>query len=113
MKQIPITIEGRTEIATTPVTRLIGKLSLDDVCKYYDELSEALQEETDETEKINVFMYNEKEVLQLLLKLKQTESFDNLYEWFEKNKKCYHPLTERKHTSDIHFECAICGYNNY
>ena len=41
MKQIPITIEGRTEIATTPVTRLIGKLSIDDVCKYYDELSEA------------------------------------------------------------------------
>ena len=58
-------------------------------------------------------MYSETEVLQLLLKLHQTESFDNLYEWFEKNKKCYHPLTERKHTSDIHFECAICGYNNY
>jgi hypothetical protein len=30
-----------------------------------------------------------------------------------KIKKCYHPLTERKHTSDIHFECTICGYNNY
>ena len=27
--------------------------------------------------------------------------------------KCYHPLTERKHTSDTHFECTICGYNNY
>ena len=58
-------------------------------------------------------MYNETEVLQLLLKLHQTESFDNLKEWFEQNKKCYHPLTERKHTSDIHFECTICGYNNY
>ena len=59
-------------------------------------------------------MYNETEVLQLLLKLKQTESFDNLKEWFEQNNKtCYHPLTERKHTSDIHFECTICGYNNY
>ena len=29
------------------------------------------------------------------------------------SKKCYHPLTERKHTSDTHFECTICGYNNY
>jgi hypothetical protein len=59
-------------------------------------------------------MYNETEVLQLLLKLHQTESFDNLKEWFEQNKKtCYHPLTERKHTSDIHYECTVCGYNNY
>jgi hypothetical protein len=59
-------------------------------------------------------MYNETEVLQLLLKLIQTESFDNLKEWFEQNKKtCYHPLTERRHTSDTHFECTICGYNNY
>ena len=31
----------------------------------------------------------------------------------EQLNKCYHPLTERKHTSDIHFECTICGYNNY
>ena len=31
----------------------------------------------------------------------------------EQLKKCYHPLTERKHTSDTHFECTICGYNNY
>jgi hypothetical protein len=28
-------------------------------------------------------------------------------------KKCYHPLTERKYTSDTHFECTICGDNNY
>ena len=56
-------------------------------------------------------MYSETEVLQLLLKLIQTESFDNLKEWFEQYKKtCYDPLTERKHTSDIHFECTICGY---
>ena len=52
-------------------------------------------------------MYNEIEVLQLLLKFHQTESFDSLYDWFQQNKKCYHPLT------DIHFECTICGYNNY
>ena len=31
----------------------------------------------------------------------------------EQDKKCYHPMTERKHTSDDHFECTICGYNNY
>ena len=32
-------------------------------------------------------MYSEEEVLQLLLRLQQTESYDNLYEWFEKFKK--------------------------
>ena len=32
-------------------------------------------------------LYNETEVLQLLIKLKQTESFDNLYDWFNQNKK--------------------------
>jgi hypothetical protein len=32
-------------------------------------------------------MYSVTEVLQLLLKLQQTESYDNLYEWFEQNKK--------------------------
>ena len=32
-------------------------------------------------------MYTETEVLQLLLKLQQTDSYDNLYEWFEQVKK--------------------------
>lgn len=32
-------------------------------------------------------MYSETEVLQLLLRLQQTESFDNLKEWFEQFKK--------------------------
>ena len=32
-------------------------------------------------------MYSEKEVLQLLLRLQQTESYDNLYDWFEQFKK--------------------------
>jgi hypothetical protein len=32
-------------------------------------------------------MYSEKEVLQLLLRLKQVESYDNLYDWFEQFKK--------------------------
>jgi hypothetical protein len=32
-------------------------------------------------------LYSESEVLQLLLRLQQTESYDNLYEWFEQFKK--------------------------
>lgn len=32
-------------------------------------------------------MYSEEEVLQLLLRLQQTESYDNLYEWFNQVKK--------------------------
>jgi hypothetical protein len=32
-------------------------------------------------------MYSEQEVLQLLLRLQQTESYDNLYDWFEQFKK--------------------------
>ena len=32
-------------------------------------------------------MYTEFEVLQLLLKFHQTEYFDNLYDWFQQNKK--------------------------
>jgi hypothetical protein len=31
----------------------------------------------------------------------------------KEQKKCYHPLSERKYTSDTHFECTICGGNNY
>ena len=31
--------------------------------------------------------YTEFEVLQLLLKLQQTEPYDNLYDWFQENKK--------------------------
>jgi hypothetical protein len=31
--------------------------------------------------------YSEEEVLQLLLRLQQTESYDNLYEWFNEFKK--------------------------
>ena len=31
----------------------------------------------------------------------------------KEQKKCYHPLSERKYTSDTHFECTICGDNNY
>jgi hypothetical protein len=41
-------------------------------------------EEAKEMEKM---YYTEFEVLQLLLKLQQTESYDNLYDWFQENKK--------------------------
>ena len=45
---------------------------------------EILLEQAKEMEKE---YYTEFEVLQLLLKLQQTESYDNLYDWFEENKK--------------------------
>ena len=32
-------------------------------------------------------MYSETEVLQLLLRLQQTKSYDNLHDWFEQFKK--------------------------
>lgn len=43
---------------------------------------------------------------------KEKESFIEGAQW-QQEKKCYHPMTERKNTSDVHFECTICGYNNY
>ena len=42
------------------------------------------KEQAKEMEKM---YYTEFEVLQLLLKLQQTESYDNLYDWFQENKK--------------------------
>jgi hypothetical protein len=39
--------------------------------------------------------------------------FDKAKEMEKEQKKCYHPLTERKYTSDYYFECTICGNNNY
>ena len=44
-------------------------------------------EEIEKEEPKQEKMYSEEEVLQLLLRLQQTESYDNLYEWFEKFKK--------------------------
>ena len=61
------------------------------------ELKEVAERLASTTDEFNMFiagakwqaerMYSETEVLQLLLRLKQTESYDNLYEWFEKFKK--------------------------
>jgi hypothetical protein len=39
--------------------------------------------------------------------------FEQAKEMEKEQKKCYHPLTERKYTSDYYFECTICGDNNY
>jgi rubrerythrin len=41
------------------------------------------------------------------------ELLEQAKEMEKEQKKCYHPLTERKYTSDTHFECTICGDNNY
>jgi len=40
-------------------------------------------------------------------------AFAKAKEMEKEQKKCYHPLSERKYTSDTHFECTICGDNNY
>jgi len=40
-------------------------------------------------------------------------AFAKAKEMEKAQKKCYHPLSERKYTSDTHFECTICGDNNY
>ena len=52
---------------------------------WYDvKSSKDLLEQAKEMEKE---YYTEFEVLQLLLKLQQAESYDNLYDWFQENKK--------------------------
>lgn len=40
-----------------------------------------------EINKLKETLYTETEVLQLLLRLQQTESYDNLYDWFKQFKK--------------------------
>ena len=68
-------------------------------CIVLPELSkpETLEEAVNNFKKTDVYineikqtqerMYSEEEVLQLLLRLQQTESYDNLYDWFEEFKK--------------------------
>jgi len=50
---------------------------------------------------------------EVTLKGENYKLFDQAKEMEKEQKKCYHPLTERKYTSDTHFECTICGGNNY
>ena len=40
-----------------------------------------------EINKLKETLYTETEVLQLLLRLQQTESYDNLHDWFKQFKK--------------------------
>jgi hypothetical protein len=55
-----------------------------------------------ELEKLGVHLFDE--VQDVIEQAKEME---------KEQKKCYHPLTERKYTSDTHFECTICGDNNF
>jgi hypothetical protein len=64
----------------TAVEWLISQMPED----YMKSIPFELAEQAKEMEKE---YYTEFEVLQLLLKLQQTESYDNLYDWFEENKK--------------------------
>ena len=70
-------LEEKGDLRETPSIRNI-QLNID-TTEYLD-----LKRQAKEMEKEH---YTEFEVLQLLLKLQQTESYDNLYDWFEENKK--------------------------
>lgn len=50
-------------------------------------------------------------ILSFIEGAKSDAARDYWYAKFPKEKKCYHPMTERKHTSDYYFECTVCGYN--
>jgi hypothetical protein len=63
----------------TAVEFLISKTSKH--CFNKQEIEQALKMEKEQQG------YSETEVLQLLLRLQQTESYNNLYEWFEQFKK--------------------------
>ncbi|NBV09767.1 MAG: hypothetical protein EBS09_11790 [Flavobacteriia bacterium] len=53
------------------------------------------------------------EQLPMRIKNSMMAEIEQAKEMEKEKKKCYHPLTERKYTSDTHFECTICGDNNY
>jgi hypothetical protein len=53
------------------------------------------------------------ENLDIIWEEKIIDLVEQAKEMEKKQKKCYHPLSERKYTSDTHFECTICGDNNY
>jgi hypothetical protein len=50
----------------------------------------SLKEILEQGKEMEKMCYTEFEVLQLLLKLQQTESYDSLYDWFQENKKQTH-----------------------
>jgi hypothetical protein len=53
------------------------------------------------------------EQLPMRIKNSMMGEIEKAKEMEKEQKKCYHPLSERKYTSDTHFECTICGDNNY
>ena len=76
-------------MAQTSVEWLVNELENNCLISYRSDdyvLFKKLLEQAKEMEK-EQRMYSEKEVLQLLLRLQQTESYDNLYDWFEQFKK--------------------------
>jgi hypothetical protein len=52
-----------------------------------NESSSSVRDVIEQAKEMEKEYYTEFEVLQLLLKLQQTESYDNLYDWFQENKK--------------------------
>jgi hypothetical protein len=52
-----------------------------------NESSSSVRDVIKEAKEIEKYYYTEFEVLQILLKLQQTQSYDNLYDWFQENKK--------------------------
>jgi hypothetical protein len=52
-----------------------------------NESSSSVRDVFEQAKEMEKYYYTEFEVLQILLKLQQTQSYDNLYDWFQENKK--------------------------
>jgi hypothetical protein len=80
-----LTQELQKRESETPVEWIYRNLLENPISIQDVEYNEAVFHNDKEME--NEQCYSETEVLQLLLRLQQTESYNNLYEWFEQNKK--------------------------
>ena len=80
-----LTQELQKRESETPVEWIYRNLLENPISIQDVEYNEAVFHNAKEME--NEQCYSETEVLQLLLRLQQTESYNNLYEWFEQNKK--------------------------
>jgi hypothetical protein len=59
----------------------------DSIVELYPSQFERVNRAIEQAKEMEKMYYTEFEVLQLLLKLQQTESYDSLYDWFQENKK--------------------------
>jgi hypothetical protein len=59
----------------------------DSIVELYPSQFERVNRAIEQAKEMEKMYYTEFEVLQLLLKLQQTESYDNFYDWFQENKK--------------------------